>query len=164
MNRLKSQSHSQAGWRGHPAHFRSNSTARVVRAFRQPAFTLVEMIVVIVIIAVLATLIGPRLFGRIGQSKAAAAGANANAIASAIKLYSADFGAIPPTLEALLVKPTDGKGFGPYLENSDQIKDPWGAQFILRVPPQKNADFDIVSYGADRKPGGEGEDADIVKP
>lgn len=127
-------------------------------------FTLVEMIVVIVIIAILATLIGPRLFGRIGQSKAAAAASNANAIASAVKLYAADYGSLPPNIDALAVKSTDGKGFGPYVENADQLKDPWGNKFILRVPPQKNADFDIVSYGADAKPGGEGDNADIIKP
>lgn len=138
--------------------------------YARSAFTLVEMIVVIVIIAVLATLIGPRLFGRIGQSKASAAASNASAIASAVKLYAADFGSLPPTIEALASKSTDGKGFGPYVENSDQLKDPWGVLFILRVPPQTkpsgatNSDFDIVSYGADKKPGGEGEDADIIKP
>lgn len=128
------------------------------------AFTLIEMIVVIVIIAVLATLIGPRLFGRIGQSKSTAAAANASAIASAVKLYEADYGSLPPSIDALAVKSTDGKGFGPYVENADQLKDPWGAKFILRVPPQKNADFDIVSYGADGKPGGDGDNADVVKP
>jgi general secretion pathway protein G len=136
----------------------------LLRPLSRTGFTLVEMIVVIVIIAILATLIGPRLFGRIGQSKAAAAASNAKAIASAVKLYAADYGSLPPSIDALAVKSTDAKGFGPYVDNADQLKDPWGQKFILRIPPQKNADFDIVTYGADKTAGGDGDNADIIMP
>lgn len=128
------------------------------------AFTLVEMIVVIIIIGVLAGLIAPRLFGRIGQSKSSTAAANAAAIASAVKLYAADWGSLPPDIDALVVKPTGADGKGPYLDNADLLKDPWGNKFVILIPPQKNADFDIISYGADKKPGGTDENADVVKP
>ncbi len=46
----------------------------------------------------------------------------------------------------------------------EDLKDPWGREFILVIPGQRNVDFDIVSYGADGKPGGTGEDADVIKP
>ena len=54
---------------------------------------------------------------------------------------------------------------GPYVENEQALLDPWGNEYVLLIPSENgNADFDIVSYGADGVPGGEGEDADIVKP
>lgn len=126
-------------------------------------FTLIEAIVVIVIIGVLAALIGPRLIGRVGSAKTSTAKSNAAAIASALKLYHADYGAFPDSLQALAVKPSSG-GNGPYVENAEQLKDPWGRNYVLKIPGEKNADFDIISYGGDGKPGGDGENEDIIKP
>ncbi len=134
------------------------------RRIARRGFTLIEAIVVIVIIGVLAGIIAPPLFKRIVQSKQSAAAANAATIAGAVKLYQSDYGALPEDLKALLVRSEDGKGHGPYLENAEQLLDPWGHPFRLVVPPQKNADFDIVCDGADGRPGGTGDDADIVKP
>jgi general secretion pathway protein G len=134
------------------------------------AFTLVEIIVVIVILGVLATLIAPRLLNRIGQSKAAVAASNATVLANATRLMLADCGGRMPegaTILALWEKPgglEEGQWKGPYVDSREQLKDPWGEMFILVVPGRKNIDFDIVSYGADKKPGGEGDDADIIKP
>lgn len=135
------------------------------RAARR-AFTLVEMIVVIIIIGVLATLIAPRLIGRVGQSKQAVAQQRAAAIASALKLYQADYSSLPPdgNLSALAARPTGPGGKGPYVDNADAIVDPWGRPFILKAPGEKNFDFDVISYGADGKPGGADEDADVIKP
>ncbi|MBX3403691.1 MAG: type II secretion system major pseudopilin GspG [Phycisphaeraceae bacterium] len=139
------------------------------RATRR-AFTLVEIIVVIVILGVLATLIAPRLLNRIGQSKAAVATSNAANLANATRLMLADCGGRMPegaTILALWEKPgglEEGQWKGPYVDSREQLKDPWGEMFILVVPGRKNIDFDIVSYGADKKPGGDGDDADIVKP
>jgi general secretion pathway protein G len=129
-------------------------------------FTLVEMIVVIIIIGVLATLIAPRLIGRVGTAKQSTAAANAAAIASAVKLYQADHGALPDAgnLAVLAARPTTPDAKGPYLDNPDMLKDPWGKPFILKVPGEKNFDFDVLSFGADGKAGGSGEDADVVKP
>ncbi|MGE3107597.1 MAG: type II secretion system major pseudopilin GspG [Phycisphaerales bacterium] len=135
------------------------------------AFTLAEIIVVIIIIGILATLVVPRLFGRIGQAKHATATSNANAIASAVRTYILDCGMPPPgsSLEILLACPSGvdkaawDKG-GPYLDNKEKIVDPWGKPFMLIVPGKKNVDFDIMSYGADGTPGGEGDNADIIKP
>lgn len=133
------------------------------------AFTIVEIIVVVVIIAVLATLIAPRLIGRVGQAKASTAKANANTIAQAVRTFMLDCGNIPAGagLEMLRQRPADVDAAawkGPYLDNDDQLKDPWGRPFVIIVPGTKNVDFDIVSYGADGQPGGEGDNADIVAP
>jgi general secretion pathway protein G len=128
-------------------------------------FTLIEAIVVIVIIGILATVIGPPLYRNVFRGRKAAAEANAATIAQAVESYRLDYSSMPESLNALLVKANDGKGVGsPYLQNSDQLIDPWGNSFKLVVPGVKNPDFDIVSYGADGKQGGTGDDADIVKP
>jgi general secretion pathway protein G len=132
------------------------------------AFTIVEIIVVIVIIGVLATLIAPRLLSRVGKAKSATALSNANTIAQAVNTFVLDTGGVVPGgpgLGFLVERPADvdaAKWNGPYLNNADQLKDPWGNDYILIAPGQKNADFDIVSYGADGKPGGEGDNADVI--
>jgi general secretion pathway protein G len=143
---------------------------RTLKSVRR-AFTLAEIIVVIIIIGVLATLVVPRLFGRIGQAKHSTASANANTLASSVRSYMLDCGPPPPgaSLDILLTCPSGvdktawDKG-GPYVDNKEKIVDPWGKPFMLVIPGKKNVDFDIVSYGADGVPGGEGENADIIKP
>ena len=140
------------------------------RSLARRAFTLVEIIVVIVILGILATLIAPRIFSRIGQAKHATAESNAAVLANATKLLLADCGGRVPegaTIMALWEKPggvEEGQWKGPYVDSVDQLKDPWGNQFVLVVPGKKNIDFDIMSYGADKNPGGSGDDADVVKP
>ena len=54
------------------------------------------------------------------------------------------------------------KWHGPYVNNKESLVDPWGVEFMLLVPGQANFDFDVISYGADKKPGGEGEDKDVT--
>ena len=132
-------------------------------------FTLVEAIVVIIILGVLATVIAPRLIGRVGQAKHSTAMANANTIATAVNPFALDTGKKPDgsSLEFLLRRPSEvdeSAWKGPYLNNADMLKDPWGKPFMIVVPGEKNPDFDIVSYGADGKPGGTGENEDIRKP
>lgn len=131
-------------------------------------FTLIEAIVVVVIIGVLAAVIGPRLISRVGQSKRAVAEANASSLATAMKLFMADHGAPADgaTIDILWERPSNVEEsvWQPKVESADKLKDPWGNKFVLVMPGQKNFDFDIVSYGADGKPGGEGDNADIAKP
>jgi general secretion pathway protein G len=138
------------------------------RAARRTGFTIIEVIVIVVILGVLAALIAPRLINRIGQSKQSVAAANAASLATQMSLYFADHGTpeAGATINILWERPgnsTEGE-WHPYVQNPDQLKDPWGNLFILVVPGHKNVDFDIVSYGADGQPGGEDENADIVKP
>ncbi|HLO41043.1 MAG TPA: type II secretion system major pseudopilin GspG [Phycisphaerales bacterium] len=138
---------------------------------RAGGFTIIEVIVIVVILGVIAAVIAPRLLGRIGQSKQSVAKANASSLANQVRGFAADF-SMPESgasINVLWEKPsnisdTDWAGKGPYVENPQQLVDPWGNQYILRIPGEKNVDFDIVSYGADGQPGGEGENADIVAP
>lgn len=132
------------------------------------AFTLLEIIVVVMIIAVLATLVAPRLLGRVGSAKQTAAKAKAATIAKTVNLYILDMGLSSPSddfdLEVLLLHPEDGGGpSGPYLERADDIVDPWGNNFEILVPGDINASFDIISFGEDGEQGGEGANADITQ-
>jgi len=134
-------------------------------------FTLIEAIVIIVILGVLAAVIGGRLLGRIGEAKSSVAQSNANNLANFMQQLLADHGSEVRmddlTIDALFDPPdgVDADAYnGPYVQNREALVDPWGNKFVLRVPGEKNVDFDIVSYGRDGEPGGEGEDADIVEP
>lgn len=147
------------------SELRRNQHARHARHARR-AFTIIEVIVIVVILGVLAALIAPRLLGRIGQSRQAVARANAESLATQMKLFIADH-YMPDSgasIEILFVKPAniESDKWHPYVDNLDALKDPWGNLFGLRIPGDVNVDFDIVSYGADGQLGGEGEAADIV--
>ena len=145
----------------------SHRTHRTHRTYSR-AFTIIEVIVIVVILGVLAAVIAPRLIGQIGNSKQKAAASNAAVLATSIKIMSTDIGRIPEPgtpITVLWESPGEGSGWkGPYVDNADQLKDPWGNLFVLVVPGQKNKDFDVVSYGGDGQPGGEGENEDVIKP
>jgi general secretion pathway protein G len=132
------------------------------------AFTIIEVLVIIVIIGVIAAVVAPRLISRIGQAKTSVAANNAASLATAMKLYQVDCG-LPESgasLSILLEKPGNADGWkGPYISNADELKDPWGNPYLLVIPGVKNtSDFDIVCYGADGQPGGTGDNEDIRKP
>lgn len=177
-NQSRTQSHAETGGvtqrvgmdSDNHASSSSASLRRTPRPLRTAsAFTLVEVIVVIVIIAVLAGLVVPRLVGRIGDSKQGAAKSSAATLANQVRVLMVDAGGLPPdvSIRALFEKPSDldlSKWKGPYVDSIDKLSDPWGKPYVLVVPGQKNVDFDVISYGADGKPGGEGENADVVMP
>lgn len=135
---------------------------------RRRGFTMIEAIVIIVILGVIAAVIAPRFIGRIGQAKRATAESNAASLAQAVKLFIADHYKPEPgaSIRILWDRPGDisEEQWEPYVDNPDQLLDPWGNEFLLVIPGQKNYDFDIVSYGSDGQPGGEGEATDIIKP
>ena len=131
-------------------------------------FTLIEIMVVIVILALLAALVGPKIMGRSDDAKIADAKVQIRNIESALKLYKLDSSFYPTTeqgLQALVAKPTVGqipknyKAEG-YLESKSVPKDPWGNDYVY-LSPGANGDYDLCSYGADGAKGGEGKSADI---
>jgi len=133
---------------------------------RARGFTLIEILVVITILGIMAALIVPRIMDRPDQARATAARADVNAIMSGLKLYRLDNGVYPSNdqgLLALVKKPDRGdvpRNWKPggYLEKLP--KDPWDSDYQY-LNPGIRGEVDVFSLGADRRPGGEGYDADI---
>jgi general secretion pathway protein G len=134
------------------------------RAHRQRGFTLVEMLVVITIIALIMSLVGPRVLNYLTESKVKAARIQIQSFSSALDLLFLDTGRYPSSADGLvaLVKPTSSlPGWnGPYLKGGSLPNDPWGKPYVYRSPAERSA-YEIVSYGADGQEGGTGTAADI---
>jgi len=127
------------------------------------AFTIVEIIVVVVIIGVLATLILPRFIGRIGEAKQGTAKSNLAQIESAIEMCSHDYGRLPQGLQELIERPGDvpeDRWHVPTVKPKDLV-DPWGRSWIY-VAPGSHGMYDLYSLGADGQEGGTGGNADVV--
>ena len=134
------------------------------QALRSLGFTLIELMVVLVIIGVLAALIVPNVLERADDARVSAARTDVNNIMQALRLYRLDNQRYPSTeqgLQALVVRPdkpplpTNWKAYLERLPN-----DPWGQPYVY-MNPGVNGEIDVLSYGADGKPGGEGKDADV---
>jgi general secretion pathway protein G len=131
-------------------------------------FTLIEIMVVVVILALLAALVGPRIMGRSDDAKIADAKVQVRNLESALKFYKLDNGAYPTTdqgLQSLVEKPTVGqipKNYRAegYLESKKVPKDPWGNDYVY-LSPGEQGDYDLCSLGMDGAKGGEGKNADI---
>ncbi|MBW2561514.1 MAG: type II secretion system major pseudopilin GspG [Deltaproteobacteria bacterium] len=131
---------------------------------KQKGFTLIEVLIVMVILGLLAALVGPRMFGKVGKSKQKAAKSQIALLETSLDTYRLDMGKYPAGdegLQALREKPEDSEDWdGPYLAKEVPL-DPWGNAYVY-VCPGEHGDYDIISLGADKNPGGEGEDMDIV--
>jgi len=129
-------------------------------------FTLIEIMVVVVIMGVLAALVVPRLMGRTDDARILAAKQDIATLMQALKLYRLDNQRYPTNeqgLQALVTKPSGGPSppnwkAGGYLDRLN--KDPWGNPYQYQSPGS-HGEVDVYSYGADGKPGGTGNDADI---
>jgi general secretion pathway protein G len=138
-------------------------------SFRQPrrrvgGFTLFELLVVMLIIGLLASYVGPRYFSQVGKSEVKAARAQMDAFEKSLEQYRLDTGHFPTTeqgLAALFARPNnEPKWQGPYLKKAPP-PDPWGSAYLYKAPGD-HGEFDLQSLGKDRRPGGSGEDADIT--
>jgi len=137
------------------------------RAEAEAGFTLIEVIVVVLILGLLASIVVPRIVGRTDVAKRTAAAVTIRQLENALKLYRADNGFYPTTdqgLEGLVNKPTTSPLPLRYSADGylDKVpKDPWGNDYIYLSPGIHNRDYDIESYGADGEDGGEDAFADI---
>ena len=134
----------------------------------QRGFTLLEIIVVVMIIAVLATIILPRMLTYVGSAKHTTAKNNCASIAQQVTLYQLSVGLseVPDgfDLELLLLPPDEGGApGGPFLQKAEDIIDPWGRPYEVVAPGEVSFDFDVISWGEDGEPGGEGVNEDITQ-
>lgn len=136
-----------------------------LKLLRQGGFTLLELLIVMIIIGLLAALIGPKMIGRVGESRQTVAKQQIEGFSSALEMYKLDTTKYPTQeqgLEALVTEPQGVVNWkGPYLKKKFIPKDPWGNNYVY-VYPGEHGDYDILSYGADGNAGGEGEDKDVV--
>jgi len=127
----------------------------------QRGFTLVELLLVLVILALIAGLVLPGIIGKAESAKAKAASSQISRIEMSVETFYLDTGNTPSSLDDLVNEPPGVSGWnGPYIKNS-LLKDPWGRPYMYKVPGE-HGDFDIMSYGADRQQGGEDNNADIT--
>ncbi len=126
----------------------------------QRGFTLVELLLVLVILALIAGLVLPGIIGKAESAKAKAASSQISRIGMSVESFYLDTGNAPSSLDELVNEPAGVAGWnGPYIKNT-LLKDPWGQDYKFRVPGE-HGDFDIWSFGADRQQGGEKNNADI---
>jgi len=144
------------------------SAARNGRLTRR-GFTLLELLVVMVIIGLLASYVGPKYFGQIGKSEIKVARAQIDALDKALAQYRIDVGRFPTTEQGLaaLTAPPSGESpsgksgwSGPYLSKAVP-SDPWGRPYLYKCPGE-HGDFDLFSFGKDGVAGGSGEQGDIT--
>ena len=148
----------------HPIRMGRALRSRTQFVLDSRGFSLIELLVVIIILGLLAGLVGPRLFGRVGQSKQAAARAQIELFSAALDQYRLDVGSYPPSgagLDALVKNPNAQNWNGPYLKKNLVPVDPWGKPYQYKCCPGDHGDYDIWTLGADGAPGGEGENADV---
>lgn len=130
---------------------------------RRQGFTLIELMIVVVILGLLATIVMPKILSRPDQARRVKAKADIRSIQSALALFKTDTGRFPTTSEGLeaLVNNPGIKGFNAdgYLESVPV--DPWGNRYVYLSPGIRSKDYDLKSYGKDGEDGGVGDDADI---
>jgi general secretion pathway protein G len=130
----------------------------------QPGFTLTELMVVLVILAMLTAIAAPRVTKYLSKAKIQTARIQVDALSSAVDAFLLDVGRVPTDsegLQALLTQPSDAASWdGPYTKKSASLIDPWGRPYLYRSPG-RHGDYDIYTLGADQREGGEGDASDV---
>ena len=136
---------------------------------RRGGFTLLEILVVVLIITILATIVGVNVAKEPGKARRAKAVAEIQTFRTALQVYRMEQGGIPTQeqgLKALCEKPATGPAperypDGGYLDSRAVPRDPWGHEYVYMTPGANGEPYEIVSYGADGEPGGAGEAEDV---
>jgi general secretion pathway protein G len=136
------------------------------RSKNRLGFTMVELMAILIIISLLATLVVTKMADQIDKARVTTAKANLKSLHSKVNEFKMDTGRFPTEeegLKALIEQPSDVKNYPPggYLETTEIPKDAWGNNFIYELSPESGKPFVIKSLGADGKEGGEGYDADL---
>lgn len=135
------------------------------RSAHQRGFTLLELLVVLGIIALLATVAAPQVLQYLGKARTETAKAQVSAISTALELYALDNGGFPAQqagLSALITAPAGAPAWkGPYLKRAEGLIDPWGRPYNYKFPG-KNGQPEVFTLGRDNAPGGTGEDQDLT--
>ena len=137
-----------------------------IRSARR-GFSLIELLVVLVILALLVGLVAPKFMAQTGKGQVGSAKAQIGNFKTAVELYRVDHNGNPPgDLQDLITAPSSsdsgGQWKGPYLQDVQSIPaDPWGNPYMYNVPGPNGQDYEIISYGKDGKEGGSGEDEDL---
>ena len=139
------------------------------RKKKNAGFTLIEILVVVVIIAILGGFVGINVINKPNDAKVVKAKSQIGVFETALKLYKMDNGNYPTQeqglfalVEAPTVEPVPNKySLDGYLDKSKVPSDPWRSEYIYLIPGSNGERFEIISYGADRQPGGEEYDTDI---
>lgn len=138
---------------------------RKQRRARQAGVTLIEMLVVVTIIALFVTLVAPNIFKQGDKARVVAAKTQIANFELALGQYKMSTGVFPTTelgLNALRAKPANVNNWdGPYLRKEVPM-DPWGNPYVYKFPGDHGDEPDLISYGADGQPGGDGINADVV--
>lgn len=137
-----------------------------LRNAKRRAFTMIEIMAVIVIIGILAGIVAVSVVGKIDQARVTATMASLKMLHGAVIQFKLDTGRYPTKEEGLLAlieQPTDVTGWntGGYLETTTLPKDAWGNDLVYQLSPESGKPFVIISYGADGEEGGEGYDKDL---
>ncbi|WP_448546909.1 type II secretion system major pseudopilin GspG [Thalassotalea fusca] len=122
-------------------------------------FTMIELLIVIVILGMLASLVAPKFFKQLGTAERGVASAQMNAFETALDTYRLDVGKYPETLQEL-IKSDHPRWDGPYLPEDIPL-DPWGNPYVYSKPGEEGRPYQMSSYGADGQPGGNDADEDI---
>ncbi len=134
------------------------------KARRARGFTLIELLVVLVILTLLAGLVGPKVLDQLGGAKVKTARVQIGEIEQSLDLFKLDVGRYPNDAEGLrglVERPATAPGWnGPYLKKGLPV-DPWGGAYQYKSQGRHGGSPDVFSLGADGKPGGEGDSADI---
>lgn len=127
-------------------------------------FTLLELMVVLLILALLATIAAPRVTKYLRKAKTQTAKIQVHALSAAVDSFHLDTGRFPSGdegLKVLMERPAGSTSWdGPYLKTQDSLVDPWGHPYLYRIPGQ-HGEYDIYTLGSDNREGGEGDAADV---